>query len=63
MGQDFLPSRCLGPSCGVAGGDVVEDALHEDDTDVDAAGDIGQELVHEIVDGVEGVAGEDAFDG
>jgi hypothetical protein len=44
-------------------GDVVKDALDDDDADVDAAGDIGEELAEEVVDGVEGVAGQDASRG
>jgi hypothetical protein len=55
--------RLLGPAGAVGAGDVVKDALHEDDADVNAAGDIGQELAEEIVDGVEGIAGEDTGDG
>src|SRR5260370_42347398 len=47
----------------VAAGDVVEDALHDDDSDVNVAGDVGEELVDETVDRVEGIAGEDAGDG
>ena len=33
------------------GGDLVDDALHEDDVRVDATGDAGHELSDEIVDG------------
>jgi hypothetical protein len=44
----------------LAAGDVVEDALHEDDAYVNAAGHVGEELVEEIIDGVEAIAGEDA---
>ncbi len=60
MGARFFALDCLRPRDAVAAGDVVEDALHEDDADVNVAGDVGEELVEEIVDGVEGVAGEDA---
>ena len=64
MGQEVLPcSSSMAAWDAVAAGDVIEDALHEDDADVDAAGDVGEELVDEVVDGVEGVAGEDAGDG
>ena len=44
----------------VAAGDVIEDALYEDDADVNSAGDVGQKLVEEIVEGVEAIAGYDA---
>ena len=63
MGRRFVPCRGLRPRDVVAAGDVIEDALHDDDSDVNAAGDVGEELVDEIVDGVEGVAGEDSGDG
>src|SRR5260370_3230603 len=63
MGRRFVPCRGLRPRDVVAAGDVIEDALDDDDSDVNAAGDVGEELVDEIVDGVEGVAGEDAGNG
>src|SRR5271155_5750801 len=47
----------------VAASDIVEDALDKDDADVNAAGDVGQELVKEIVDRIEGIAREDSGDG
>ena len=47
----------------VDAGNVIEDALHEDDSDVDAAGNVVQELVEEIVGGVQGIASKDAGDG
>ena len=50
----------LRPAGAVGAGNVVEDALHEDDSDVNAAGDVGKKLVEEIVDRVEPVAGQDA---
>jgi hypothetical protein len=43
----------------VAAGDVVQDSLDEDDADMDAAGDVGEVLGEQIVDGVESVTGED----
>src|ERR1700754_224112 len=62
-GTRFWPGPRLRPWNVVAAGDVIEDALHDDDSDMNVAGNVGQELVDEIVDGVEGVAGEDTGDG
>src|SRR6266853_6489407 len=58
MGRGFLRPRDA-----VAAGDVIEDSLHDDDSDVNVAGVVGEKLVDETVDGIEGVAGEDAGDG
>src|SRR6266478_2455886 len=63
MGRRFVPWRDLRTRDVVASGDVIEDELHDDDSDVNAAVDFGEKLVDEIVDGIEGVAGEDAGDG
>src|SRR3979490_2786202 len=38
------PNR-LGAAGAVGAGDVVKDALHEDDADVNAAGDVGKKFV------------------
>jgi hypothetical protein len=40
--------------------DLVDDLLDEDDLDVDAAGDVGQEFGDEVVSRGESVAGDDA---
>ena len=63
MGRGFESLAGRFPRRQLLAGDVVEDPLHEDDADVNAAGDVGQELGEEIVDGVEGIAGEDAVGG
>src|SRR6202789_526931 len=64
MGRQFNCRLFLleGNSVGTAG-DIVQDALNEDDADVNVAGDVWEELVEEIVGRVGGVAGNDANDG
>src|ERR1700722_18508849 len=49
-----------GPATGVAG-DIIKDALHEDDADVDALGDVGGETDGDALDGSDAV-GLDAGD-
>src|ERR1700733_250928 len=44
-------------------GDIVQDALDEDDADVDVGCDVGEELVEQIVGGVGGVPSDDTNDG
>lgn len=44
-------------------GDLVEDALHEDDTDADVLGHVGQKFGDEVVGGVGGKASGDALNG
>src|SRR3981081_3273329 len=60
---EVLPGRRLRPRNVVAAGDVIEDALNDDDSDVNVAGDVGEKLIDEAVDGIEGVTGEDAGEG
>src|SRR5271170_1790397 len=60
--MSVLRATALRQSCRVDG-DLVEDLLDEDDADVDVLGYIGEELGDDVVDRVEGVADEDAFDG
>src|SRR5580698_5229538 len=43
--------------------DLVEQALHDDDANVDAGGYVGQELGDDVSDGVGEEAGEDALRG
>ena len=43
--------------------DVIENALHEDDMDVDAAGDVRQELCYQVADGFGGEAYDNALRG
>src|SRR5690349_13796210 len=47
----------------LSGGDVIEDLLNEDDADVNAFGDVGKELVDDVVYGIQSQAGCDALDG
>jgi len=53
-----LKSHAIG-----AAGKIVQDSLDEDDANVDVAGDVREEFVEQIVDGVERIAGKDAGDG
>jgi len=53
--RDFLAAGDV-----VVAGDVIQNALYDDDADVDAAGKVGEKLVEEAIDGVQSVAGEDA---
>src|SRR5271163_1154131 len=46
-----------------AAGDIVQDALDEDDADLDVGCDVGEELVEQIVGRVGGVPGDDTNDG
>jgi len=59
----FYPPRLSASRDGVAAGDVIENALNDDDAYVDAAGNVGEKLIEETVDGVQSVAGEDAGEG
>src|SRR5438270_8114141 len=55
MGQGFLRPRNVVPRR-----DVVEDALDDDDPDMNAAGNVRKELVKETVNWVESIARQDA---
>src|ERR1700678_2529173 len=44
-------------------GDIVQDALDEDDADLDVSCDVGEELAEQIVGRVGGVPGDDTNDG
>src|SRR6185503_14009732 len=56
-------SRKLWEAWGAGGGDLVDDLLDEDDLDVDAAGDVGEEFGDEVVSGGERPSGDDTSGG
>ena len=53
----------LGDSRRVDTGDVVDDALHEDDADMNMAGYVWKKLVEEVVYRIECIASKDTGDG
>src|ERR1700712_4926966 len=61
--EAFVSPGLLRRPAAVDACDVVKNTLHKDDSHINAAGNVRQELVEEIVGGVESVAGKDASNG
>src|ERR1039458_3781397 len=59
----WAASFCLWRSGPVRLGDLVDDALEEDDADVETSGHVGQELDNEVFDGRSGQADAVALGG
>jgi hypothetical protein len=63
MGRDFWPLLFKEVVALLPPATLFQDSVDEDDADMDMAGDVGEELSEQIVDGGREHTGDDTFDG